>query len=239
MIPRIIHYFWFGGAPLSEMAQNCIASWRKYLPDYEIKEWNETNFDVNVIPFTAEAYKLKKYAFVSDYARLWVLYEYGGLYLDIDVEMIQSPYSIIGNGPFFGTEKSVANNNDLLIAAGSLFGVEPKMNFIKSLLSDYESSSFAEITINKKITDKFISAGWKRKNEISYVDDFVIYPVSYFSPVDWRTKKIKKTKNTYCIHWFNGSWTKSGIMYRVKTLLLTFIPDTFLIKYFNWKFKKS
>ena len=80
MIPKVIHYCWFGGNPLPKSAQKCIASWRKYLPDYEIKEWNESNFDVNIIPYTAEAYKAKKYAFVSDYARFWILYKYGGLY---------------------------------------------------------------------------------------------------------------------------------------------------------------
>ena len=149
MIPHVIHYFWFGGTPLSKTAEQCIASWRKYLPDYEIKEWNESNFDVNIIPFTAEAYKFKKYAFVSDYARLWVLYQYGGLYLDIDVEVVQSPLSIIEKGPFLGTEKSVAFNNDLYIAAGSLLGVEANMPFIKEMLSVYESSSFEETTINK------------------------------------------------------------------------------------------
>lgn len=238
MIPHVIHYFWFGGAPLSPMAQRCIASWRKYLPDYEIKEWNESNFDVNIIPFTSQAYEAKKYAFVSDYARLWVLYNYGGLYLDVDVEMLQSPKTIIDKGPFFGTEKSVTFNNDLYIAAGSLFGTEPKMSLIQDLLSVYESSSFEEVTINKKFTDKFVSLGWQRKDEISRVDDFTIYPSSYFSPLDWRTKKNKKTVNTYCIHWFNGSWNKKGFADSIKSVLFLIIPDSVLIKYFNWKFKR-
>lgn len=235
MIPHVIHYFWFGGAPLSEMAQQCIASWKKFLPDYEIKEWNESNFDVNIIPFTAQAYAAGKYAFVSDYARLWVLYNYGGLYLDVDVEMIQSPDAIIDKGPFFGTEKTVAFNNDLFIAAGSLFGVEPKMSLINDMISMYESSSFEEITINKKFTDKFVSLGWLRKDEISYVDGFTIYPVSYFSPLDWRTKKNRITSNTYCVHWFNGSWMTRGLADSVKSILFSIIPDSLLIKYFNWK----
>lgn len=239
MIPHVIHYFWFGGTPLSKTAEQCIASWRKYLPDYEIKEWNESNFDVNIIPFTAEAYKLKKYAFVSDYARLWVLYQYGGLYLDIDVEVIKSPSSIIEKGPFFGTEKTVAFNNDLYIAAGSLFGVEANMPVIKEMLTVYESSSFEEITINKKFTDKFIELGWHRKDEISHVSGFTIYPVTYFSPLDWRTKKNRKSKNTFCIHWFNGSWTtKKSWLDSVKSYLFKIIPDFLLVKYFNLKFKR-
>lgn len=89
MIPKIIHYCWFGGNPLPPLAQECIASWRKFLPDYEIREWNESNFDVNSIPYTAEAYRQKKYAFVSDYARFWIIYHYGGLCFDTDVEVIK------------------------------------------------------------------------------------------------------------------------------------------------------
>lgn len=83
MIPKIIHYCWFGRNPLPPLAQECIASWRKYLPDYEIKEWNEDNFDVNIIPYTAEAYRQKKYAFVSDYARFWILHPFLKKMLDI------------------------------------------------------------------------------------------------------------------------------------------------------------
>ena len=92
MIPKVIHYCWFGGNPLPESAQKCIASWRKFLPDYEIKEWNESNFDVNAIPYTAQAYAAKKYAFVSDYARFSILYDNGGLYFDTDVEVIRRVY---------------------------------------------------------------------------------------------------------------------------------------------------
>ena len=104
MIPKIIHYCWFGRGPLPELAQKCIASWKKYLPDYEIKEWNEDNFDVNIIPYTAEAYKAKKYAFVSDYARFWILYRYGGIYFDTDVEVIRPMDDIIERGNFMGFE---------------------------------------------------------------------------------------------------------------------------------------
>ncbi len=104
MIPKVIHYCWFGGNPLPESAQKCIASWRKFLPDYEIKEWNESNFDVNAIPYTAQAYAAKKYAFVSDYARFSILYDNGGLYFDTDVEVIRPMDDIIENGPFMGFE---------------------------------------------------------------------------------------------------------------------------------------
>ena len=104
MIPKIIHYCWFGRNPLPELALKCIASWKKYMPDYEIKEWNEDNFDVNIIPYTAEAYAQKKYAFVSDYARFWILYRYGGIYFDTDVEVIRPIDDIIARGNFMGFE---------------------------------------------------------------------------------------------------------------------------------------
>ena len=103
-IPKVIHYCWFGGNPLPELAKKCIASWRKYLPDYEIKEWNEQNFDVNQVMFTEEAYKLKNYAYVSDYVRFWVLYHYGGIYFDTDVEVIRPLDDIIARGSFLGFE---------------------------------------------------------------------------------------------------------------------------------------
>ena len=111
MIPKIIHYCWFGGNPLPELAMKCIESWRTYFPDYEIKEWNEDNFDVNIIPYTKEAYENKKYAFVSDYARFWILYNHGGIYFDTDVEVIKKMDDIIEKGSFMGCEKKVTKDS--------------------------------------------------------------------------------------------------------------------------------
>ena len=108
MIPKIIHYCWFGRNPLPESALKCIASWRKFFPDYEIVEWNEDNFDVNTIPYTAQAYAAKKYAFVSDYARLKILYDHGGLYFDTDVEVIKPFDDILAGGAFMGCELTAA-----------------------------------------------------------------------------------------------------------------------------------
>ena len=105
MIPKTIHYCWFGKKPLPPLAKKCIVSWKKFFPDYEIIEWNEDNFDVNQIPYTAEAYKHKKYAFVSDYARFKILYEHGGLYFDTDVEIIKPMNDIISQGNFMGLRK--------------------------------------------------------------------------------------------------------------------------------------
>ena len=115
VIPKVIHYCWFGGNPLPELALKCIASWKKFLPDYEIKEWNERNFDVYQAPYIAEAYKLKKYAHVSDYARFWILYHYGGIYFDTDVEVIRPMDDILARGSFLGFE---CQEGTLLVAVG-------------------------------------------------------------------------------------------------------------------------
>ena len=134
MIPKIIHYCWFGRNPLPELARKCIASWRKYLPDYEIKEWNEDNFDVNIIPYTAEAYAQKKYAFVSDYARFWILYRYGGIYFDTDVEVIRPLDDIIARGCFMGFETDPAPKQsgvDACVNPGLGLGVAPGLGLIK------------------------------------------------------------------------------------------------------------
>ena len=115
-IPKIIHYCWFGRNPLPPLAEKCIASWKQYLPDYEIKEWNEDNFDVCMNPYIEEAYHLKKYAFVSDFARFDILYEHGGLYFDTDVEVIKSFDGLLDHNAFFGFE------NDDFVA--SIYTVE-------------------------------------------------------------------------------------------------------------------
>ena len=141
MIPKIIHYCWFGRNPLPELAQKCIASWKKYLPDYEIKEWNEDNFDVNIIPYTAEAYAQKKYAFVSDYARFWIQHKYGGIYFDTDVEVIRPIDDIIARGNFMGfetdpnSEKGDASNASVNPGLG--LGVAPGLGVIIKLLDYY------------------------------------------------------------------------------------------------------
>ena len=107
VIPKIIHYCWFGGNELSELAKKCISSWRKYCPDYEIIEWNESNFDINLCQYVREAYKEKKWAFVSDYARFWILYNFGGIYMDTDVELIKSIDDLVEYGSYMGCEPTL------------------------------------------------------------------------------------------------------------------------------------
>ena len=190
MIPKVIHYCWFGGNPLPKSAQKCIASWRKYLPDYEIKEWNESNFDVNIIPYTAEAYKAKKYAFVSDYARFWILYKYGGLYFDTDVEVIKNMDDIIAKGPFMGCEneaKAGATPAQLGVNPGLGLGVNPGLGLYEEILEDYKTSHFITAngeldlkTIVDRTTEVLCKYGLQNTSKIQEVAGVLIYPKEYF-----------------------------------------------------------
>ena len=137
IIPKIIHYCWFGGNPLPPLAKKCIASWKKYLPDYEIRQWDESNYDVNKIPYIKEAYAAKKFAFVSDYARFDILYNYGGIYFDTDVEIISPLDCIISAGSFMGCENKAtpgATPNKLGVAPGLGLGVNPGRGRIRENL---------------------------------------------------------------------------------------------------------
>ena len=142
MIPKVIHYCWFGHHPLSSLAKKCIKSWKRYFPDYEIKEWNEKNFDVNILPYTKEAYEEKRYAFVSDYARFWILYNYGGIYFDTDVEVIRPMTDIIERGAFMGCETVANKNIPLYVNPGLGLGLEAGNKILGDLLHIYSSLHF-------------------------------------------------------------------------------------------------
>ena len=141
MIPKIIHYCWFGGKPLPKLAKKCIASWKKFCPDYEIKEWNESNFDLNSCTYVKEAYDSKKYAFVSDYARFWILHRYGGVYFDTDVELLKSIDDILADGAFMGVENFVAEQNKAKISINPGLGIaaEPGMLIYQEILDFYHN----------------------------------------------------------------------------------------------------
>ena len=170
MIPKIIHYCWFGNNKLPEMAIKCIESWKKYFPGYEIKQWNETNFDINGCRFTKEAYEAKKYAFVSDYARFYVLYKYGGIYFDTDVEVIKPIDDILQQGPFMGCEQVKPREKGAVesIAPGLGIAAEPGMDIYKKILNMYESMDFASwnntgkrLTVVEAVTDLLKREGFQ------------------------------------------------------------------------------
>ena len=207
MIPKIIHYCWFGGKPLPELAQKCIASWKKYLPDYEIKEWNESNYDVHKILYTNEAYNEKKYAFVSDYARFDILYQYGGIYFDTDVEVIRPFDSVLQNGGFMGFE------GDGKVAAGLGVGCNARLSIIYQILQFYATLHFINNdgsynlhTVVEYVTKILIQNGLKTKNEIQKLEGLIIYPSDYFAPKSALTGILTITENTYSIHHYDASW---------------------------------
>lgn len=216
MIPKVIHYCWFGRNPLPPLALKCIESWRKYCPDYEIKEWNEDNFDVNCISYTAEAYKARKYAFVSDYARFAILYKYGGVYFDTDVEVIKNLDKFIGAGPFMGCEKAASPKSapaKLCVAPGLGLGAPKGLDFYREIMDFYNDRHFIlpDRTFNLEtvvtITTKLLcSKGLRNTDEVQQVDGILIYPKEYLCPKDYNTKRITFTVNTLAIHHYDGSW---------------------------------
>jgi mannosyltransferase OCH1-like enzyme len=205
MIPKVIHYCWFGGKPLPSKAKKCIASWKQYFPNYEIKEWNETNYDVYKIPYITDAYKEKKYAFVSDYARYDILYQNGGVYFDTDVEVIKSFDIILSNGPFMGIETSIKINPGLGCA---FYAEQPILNEILTIYRnlDYFSSAKNNYNVTDFTTIAFTNHGFKSNNLIQKIADTTIYPVEYFNPIDYDTHYLRKTSNTFSIHYGNASW---------------------------------
>ena len=218
MIPKIIHYCWFGRKPLPELAQNCLESWKRYFPDYEIKEWNELNFDVNQIPYIKDAYKAKKYAFVSDYARFWILYNYGGLYFDTDVEVIKPMNEILSKGPFMGFETQ-ENEGKMSFAVnpGLGLGTKPNLSFYKEVLDYYNDISFINLngsynqtTVVEHVTSLLERHGLQRINELQYCAGVYIYPKDYFCPMDYVTGEMNITENTYSIHHYMASWHTRG-----------------------------
>lgn len=214
MIPKAIHYCWFGGKPLPRSAQRCIASWHKFFPDYEIKEWNEGNFDVNIIPYTAEAYAAKKYAFVSDYARMWILYRYGGLYFDTDVMVIRPFNDILARGSFMGFEIDPASSLGVGVNPGLGVGVNPGLGLYKEILDRYAQLHFltpqgannCSIGIVKITTDALRTHGLSVTPGIQHVAGVWVYPAEYFNPLDDATGRLHLTANTHSIHLYTKTW---------------------------------
>lgn len=213
MIPRTIHYCWFGRKPLPKSALSCIASWKKFLPDYEIKEWNEDNFDVYAIPYTKEAYEAKKYAFVSDYARFKILYEEGGLYFDTDVELIRPLDDIIARGPFMGCEQDGSDMSCANVNSGLGLGVNPGLGLYQEILSLYGTlhflnpdGSFNQKTVVAYVTELLMRHGLHAVNDVQYCAGVYIYPCEYFCPISVVDGKMRLTNRTVSIHHYDQSW---------------------------------
>lgn len=226
-IPKVIHYCWFGGNPLPELALQCIESWKKYCPDYEIIEWNESNYDVNCCDYVREAYEAKKYAFVSDYARFDILCRYGGVYFDTDVELIRPIDDILALGPFFGVEQDAYGSNNFLVAPGLGMASSSENPFYKLVLERYQQIHFLEdtglynqISVVRYITDFLFENGLCNSVTIQTVAGITIYPWDYFCPMRYGTGELTITENTRSIHHYSASWLSESqqaeLQFRIK-----------------------
>lgn len=220
MIPKVIHYCWFGGNPLPKSVRKCIASWRKHFPGYEIKEWNEGNFDVNGIPYTRDAYARRKYAFVSDYARFYILYRCGGVYFDTDVEVIRPMEDILERGAFMGIEQDGSVTH---VAPGLGLAVPQGHGLYKEILDYYATLPFLDAngdiipgTVVMHITNILLGHGLVRKDEMQQVAGMWIYPNDYFNPLDDATGRLNITANTRSIHWYSKTWLENYGPFRTR-----------------------
>ena len=207
MIPKIIHYCWFGGNPLPDEYKKYMESWRKFCPDYEIIEWNESNYDVTKNKYMHEAYEAKKWAFVSDYARLDIIYNHGGIYLDTDVELIKSLDDLLINEAYMGMESKY------YVATGLGFGAIKGHKVVKELRDYYDDMSFFNPDGSYNLTpcpiyqtQCLMKKGLVQKNEKQLIRGVTIYPSEYFSPISPTGFKQKLTPNTYSIHHYSASW---------------------------------
>lgn len=223
MIPKVIHYCWFGGNPIPESAKKCIDSWKKFLPDYEIKEWNESNYNVHKIPYIHEAYEARKFAFVSDYARYDILYQYGGVYFDTDVEVIASMDDIIEKGPYMGIEVPARDGMPPMVNPGLGIGAPAVLEFYKKVLDYYSNLHFLnedgklnEVTIVTHTSKVLAESGMQPVNDIQQVDGIWIYPVDYFNPLNDLTGVVEITKNTRSVHWYSKTWLSKSMSMRNK-----------------------
>lgn len=224
MIPKVIHYCWFGDQPLSSEAQKCIDSWRKYLPGFEIKEWNNSNFDFSLCAYVQEAAANKKWAFVSDYARFWILYREGGVYFDTDVELISDYSSIVAHGPFMGCEKAdnIPNLN-YGVNPGLGIGAVPKMDFYRIMLDEYNKAHFMNpdgtlnhVNIVERTSNVLKKYGYLDNDSMQNILGMTIYPHDYFCPMDYSSGNIAITEVTKSIHWYKASWLDDRMLVRRK-----------------------
>lgn len=205
MIPKKIHYCWFGRNHLPAKAKKCIASWKKYCPDYEIIEWNEDNFDFDKSIYLRWCYEHKKWAFLSDLARLIIVYENGGIYFDTDVEVIRCPDELLQYDAFYGFE------NDDYVATGLGFGAKEGHTTVLTMIRQY-SGFYEDIDGNMEMegcprlnTKALLEHGLKLNGEKQEIDGAMILPPDYLNPYDDRTGRLNKTDNTVAIHWYGKS----------------------------------
>lgn len=240
MIPKIIHYCWFGGNSEPIEVKKCIESWKKYLPEYKIIRWDESNYDVHKNKYMSDAYKEKKWAFVSDYCRLDVIYNYGGIYLDTDVEVIKSFDSLLNESMFCGFESrdpiylGKSKKIEYSVNLGLGYGAIEGHHILKEILDLYEELSFykEDGSLNLIACPRYQTMILKRhglipNNKTQRLSSFIAYSPEYFCPQSNITDKmLYLTENTYSIHHFTVSWaSKRSLKFRHwKNKLSNYMP---------------
>ena len=207
-IPKVIHYCWFGKGKMPKLAKKCIKSWKKYCPDYEFVLHTEDNFDMTQNRYMREAYEAGKWAFVSDYARLKIIYDNGGIYLDTDVELIKPVDDLVKLGGFMGFDEKG------IVATGLGFGAEKGNKIVSEFLKDYDNIPFVlpdgsyDLTpCPDRNTEALKRLGMDIKNTSQTFMDITFLPDEYLCPMNYYTGKKTITENTYSIHHYSGSWT--------------------------------
>lgn len=236
-IPKRIHYCWFGGKDKPEIVKHCMASWNKHLPDYEIVEWNEKNFDINSNAYVREAYAANKFAFVSDYARVHALYHYGGIYLDTDVEVFKSFDDLLHHDSFWGFEQEN-------YIATSTIGSSKGNKLIQLFLDSYEWKKFIkadgefDFSTNVAIITKILEkSGLQANGQYQEIEGMgVFYPQTYFSPYDYINCRKLITSDTYAMHHFYKSWLPSTARWksRIKVVVSKVIGGNNIAKIRKW-----
>lgn len=232
MIPKRIHYCWFGGKTKPQSVLNNIETWKKHCPAYEIVEWNEDNFEVSQNRYCTEAYESKKWAFVSDVARLKALYNEGGIYMDTDVEVIKPLDELLNNEVFFGFEDSVYIGTNII---GAIKGNE----FIHSLLKAYDVRYFInkdgslDTTTNVTCTTKAAEAiGLILNGKKQIIKGVTFYPKEYFCPYNYINGRMIKSDQTFSIHWYEQTWIEPNKKIRLKVTRI--FRKVFGKNIFNW-----
>ena len=232
MIPKVIHYCWFGRSELPPLAKKCIASWKKVLPDYEIKEWNEDNYDITKNAYMAAAYKEKKFGFVPDYIRSDLIYRYGGFYFDTDVEVIKPLDSLLLYKGVMGFESKE------LVAGGLIVAGEKGLDIFKEMRDIYDDISFYNTDGSLNLlpspaynTEVLARHGLQKNGMLQEVAGVTIFPMDYFCPKPFQFGKIKITKNTLTIHHYAASWI--GPKQRFANLMIRIFGKKLILKLWN------
>lgn len=241
MIPKVIHYCWISGDPFPEKIQKCYDSWKRVLPDYEIVVWDYAKAHAIGSKWVDQAIETKKYAFVADYIRFYVLYNYGGIYLDSDVEVLKSFNDLLDLRYFIGKENSTSNWEAAII------GAEPHMSWVKDCLDYYKGRKFINAfgdfqtiplprIMNNNLTKKYKISDCLAIHQWYYADDTICrFPVDWFSPKRYDTLELNVTQSTYCIHHFSGSWLVNSCDYR-RTISQSIL--FFLRRCWRWLIKR-